>query len=201
MISVVDLPLILISFLTVSAALADVCTQPETLMTGEASEGFVPLFNGRDLGRWVGDPQVWKVERGLLTGRSDGKSDSALVLSGRDHGDFELRFDLCVKHGAGRVHMRGMGMGPLGVGLELGASAVQWFTNGSLFIVDSRAKPGEWNAYRVVCKGNQFEMFRNEVHSAYTIVAGHLATRGTLSLILPAGAPSAIEFRNIRLKE
>ena len=114
----------------------------QTLTIGETDGGYVPLFNGRDLGRWVGDREAWKVERGILTGTSDGRSDSALVLSGRDHGDFELRFDLRVKRGAGRLHVRGVGTGPLGVELAFGASVVQWFVNGSLFVVDSSAKPG-----------------------------------------------------------
>ena len=57
-------------------------------------EGFVSLFNGRDLAPWSGDETQWKAEQNLLTGTSDGKSVSALVLDQRDFGDFELRFDL-----------------------------------------------------------------------------------------------------------
>ncbi|MDQ6699220.1 MAG: DUF1080 domain-containing protein [Acidobacteriota bacterium] len=151
--------------------------------------------------QWVGDREVWKLERGVLTGTSDGKSDSAWVFSGGELGDFELRFDLRVKRGTGRLQMRGVGRGPLGIGLEFGATDVRWLANGSLFVADSSAKPGEWYAYRIVCKGSEFEMFRNEVSAAYKIVAGHVAPRGTLSLILPAGARSEIEVRNIRLKE
>jgi hypothetical protein len=63
----------------------------QLLMTGEASD-YKSLFNGRDLGQWTGDQQRWKVERGVLTGTSGGKSVSALVLGGREFGDFELRF-------------------------------------------------------------------------------------------------------------
>ena len=88
----------------------------QILMTGEAGDGYKSLFNGRDLGLWIGDQQRWKVERGVLTGTSGGKSASALVLGGREFGDFELRFDLRVMHGAGGVQMRGPGVGPLGRG-------------------------------------------------------------------------------------
>jgi hypothetical protein len=148
----------------------------------------------------------------VLAGTSDGKSASALVLGGRDYGDFELRFDLRVKQGAGGVQMRGPGMAPLGVELEVGASAVRWLVNGSLFVVVSTIKPGEWNAYRVVCRGGAFEVFHNELNFGHTtessrpggireIVVGHLPPSGKLSFIMPAGEPSEIEFRNIRLKE
>jgi hypothetical protein len=177
------------------------------LMTGEASES---LFNGRDLGQWLGDQQRWKVERGVLPGTSDGKSASALVLDGREFGDFELRFDLRVRRGAGRVQMRGPGRGPLGVELEVGASTtcaltitfcVQWIINGSPFAIVSSVQPGEWNTYRIVCKGSTFDVFLNDRSTAYRIVAGHLTPLGKLSLVMPAGAPSDIEFRNIWLKE
>jgi hypothetical protein len=181
--------------------LASFAVPAQILMMGEAIEGYVSLFNGRDLGDWVGDQQQWKVERGVLTGTSDGKSASALVLGGRDYGDFELRFDLRVKPGAGGVLMRGPGMGPLGVGLEVNTSVVRWFSNGLPFVVVSSVKPGEWNAYRVVCKGSSFDLLQNEMRTDYTIVVGHLTPRGKISLIMPAGAPSDIEFRNIRLKE
>jgi hypothetical protein len=180
------------------------------LMTSEASDGYKSLFNGRDLGQWMGDQQQWKVERGVLTGTSDGKSASALVLGRRELGDFELRFDLRVMRGASGVHMRGPGMGPLGAELEVGASiscalaitfCVQWIVNGSPFAIVSGVQPGEWNTYRIVCKGSTFEVFLNERSTSYKIVAGHATPLGKLSLVMPAGAPSDIEFRNVWLKE
>jgi hypothetical protein len=172
----------------------------QSLTVGEVSEGYVSLFNSRDLGQWVGDQQRWKVERGMLTGTSDGSSESALVLGEREFGDFELRFDLRVKHGAGGVQMRGPGMGPLGVGLQVDA-AVRWIVNGSPFVIVSPVKQGDWSAYRIVCKGGSFDVIRNEQKSAYTIAVSHLPPRGKISLIMPTGAPSDIKFRNIRLKE
>jgi hypothetical protein len=179
-------------------------------LTNEASDGYQSLFNGRELGQWMGDQQRWKAERGVLTGTSGGKSASALVLGGREFGDFELRFDLRVMHGGGGVQMRGAGMGPLGVELEVGASVtcaltltlcVQWTINGSPFVIVSSVQPGGWNTYRVVCKGSTFDVFLNGRSTAYTIVAGHIPMRGKLWLVMPEGAPSDIEFRNIRLKE
>ena len=38
----------------------------QVLMMGETSEGFVSLFNGRDLGKWEGNPEVWKVDGGVI---------------------------------------------------------------------------------------------------------------------------------------
>jgi hypothetical protein len=140
--------------------LASFAAPAQILMMHEVIEGYVSLSNGRDMGDWVGDQQQWKVEQGVLAGTSDGKSASMLVLGGRDYGDFELRFDLRVKQGAGGVQMRGPGMGPLGVGLEVNTSVVRWFGNGLPFVVVSSVTRGEWNAYRIVCKGSSFDLFR-----------------------------------------
>ena len=181
--------------------LASFAAPAQTLTTDEASAGYVCLFNGRDLGQWVGDPEQWNVKGGVLTGTSDGKSVSTLVLGGREYGDFELRFDLRVTRGAGGVQMRGPGRGPLGVELEVDTRFARWLINGSEFIAVFSVKAGEWNAYRVVCKGGQFEVFHNGRSSAETIVVTHLQPRGKLWLVMPTGAPSDIEFRNIRLKE
>ena len=39
---------------------------------GADEEGFVPLFNGRDLTGWEGNAKLWVVEDGMLIGRSPG---------------------------------------------------------------------------------------------------------------------------------
>ena len=166
-----------------------------------AQDGFVSLFNGRDLAPWAGDETQWKVEQALLTGASDGKSVSALVIDSRDYGNFDLRFDLRVKRGAASVKMRGPGKGPLGVELEVGEAFVRWLVNGSVFAVVSNVKPGEWNSYRIVCKGDSFDVFQNGQTTTYTVSAAHQPPRGKLAFTLPAGAASEIELRNIRIRE
>lgn len=37
-----------------------------------AEEGFVPLFNGKDLSGWDGNPELWSVEDGAITGKTKG---------------------------------------------------------------------------------------------------------------------------------
>src|SRR5436190_556214 len=139
-------------------SLACVVTSAQMLIMGQATARYVSLFNGSDLGQWLGDPLRWKVERGALTGTSDGKSASWLFLGGRDYGDFELMFDLRVKHGAGGVQMRAQGMGPVGVELEVGTKFVRWLVNGSPALVVAAVKAGEWITYRVICNGGRFEV-------------------------------------------
>lgn len=59
------------------------------------AEGFTPLFNGKDLSDWDGDPALWKVEDGIVIGTCTGpespEHNSFLIWRGGTVKDFELR--------------------------------------------------------------------------------------------------------------
>jgi hypothetical protein len=82
-------------------ALIGVCfTLAVLAMAGSAragDDGFTPLFDGKSLNGWDGDPQFWRVEEGLITGETTAdkptKSNTFLIWRGGDVGDFELVFD------------------------------------------------------------------------------------------------------------
>ncbi len=62
-----------------------------------ALAGWQPLFNGKDLTKWSGDPRIWKVENGVIVGEtndSDKKlaANSFLIWQGGEPGDFELEY-------------------------------------------------------------------------------------------------------------
>lgn len=60
-----------------------------------ASDGYVSLFNGKDLDGWDGDPRLWKVEDGIVVGTCAGPDDfehnTFLIWKGGKLQDFELR--------------------------------------------------------------------------------------------------------------
>jgi hypothetical protein len=65
-----------------------------------AEDGFVSLFNGKDLTGWAGDTSLWSVEDGAITGKTNGpdhlKYNKFLIWEGTDKGanivaDFEFR--------------------------------------------------------------------------------------------------------------
>ncbi len=39
-----------------------------------APDGFRPLFNGKDLAGWDGNPALWSVEDGCITGKAEGQT-------------------------------------------------------------------------------------------------------------------------------
>ena len=46
----------------------------------EIKPGFASLFNGKDLKGWIGDPNFWKAENGIIVGRTTEQLDRNLFL-------------------------------------------------------------------------------------------------------------------------
>jgi hypothetical protein len=44
----------------------------DQLRTSFAKDGFKPLFNGKSLDGWDGDPHLWKVQDGMIVGSTEG---------------------------------------------------------------------------------------------------------------------------------
>lgn len=63
----------------------------------DVEESFTPIFNGKDLSGWEGEPGYWSVEDGAITGTTTAEKplDHATYLFWRDGkpADFELRAD------------------------------------------------------------------------------------------------------------
>lgn len=61
----------------------------------EVDKGFTPMFNGRDLAGWEGEPGYWSVEDGAITGTTTAEKPlqkpTYLFWRGGKPGDFELR--------------------------------------------------------------------------------------------------------------
>ncbi|HXW08385.1 MAG TPA: DUF1080 domain-containing protein [Vicinamibacterales bacterium] len=59
--------------------------------------GFKPIFDGRSLSGWDGDPKYWMVEEGAIVGEITPetvvKSNTFIIWRGGKPGDFELKLD------------------------------------------------------------------------------------------------------------
>lgn len=59
--------------------------------------GFQPIFDGKTMQGWDGDPQFWRVENGALVGQTttekQPQQNTFLIWRGGTPGDFELRLD------------------------------------------------------------------------------------------------------------
>ncbi len=74
-----------------SAVIFSLCVCSSSLL---AEDGFQQLFNGKDLTGWKGDPTLWSVEEGCITGKTNGpdhlKYNKFLIWDGMA-ADFEFR--------------------------------------------------------------------------------------------------------------
>ncbi len=83
-----------------SSLLAQVQTRqlrPSTVLLDDRQEqrAFTSLFNGRDLSGWEGDPRLWSVKEGAITGQTTAqnpaKGNTFLIWTNGTVADFELR--------------------------------------------------------------------------------------------------------------
>ncbi len=61
------------------------------------AEGFRPLFDGKTLEGWDGDPKIWRVEDGCITGQTTKENpapyNTFLIWRGGKPGDFQLKIE------------------------------------------------------------------------------------------------------------
>ena len=72
--------------------------------------GFVSLFNGRNLLGWRGNPKIWSVKDGAITGQTTAKNrvseNTFLIWTGGDVRDFELRLKFRLENGNSGIYFR-----------------------------------------------------------------------------------------------
>jgi hypothetical protein len=75
--------------------------RPESLTGDEA--GFKPMFDGKTLQDWEGDPKYWRVVDGVMTGEITPetviKSNTFIIWRGGSPKDFELKVDYRITSG------------------------------------------------------------------------------------------------------
>jgi len=119
--------------------------------------GFVSLFNGHDLSGWEGDPRVWSVRDGVLTGQTTPKAGAGatfLIWTNGTVTDFELRFSFRVPQANSGIAYRGN---------EFGNGAVFGY---QYVITDMSAKGGEI--------GQLFDCGAKSVQAVWATGRGHL---------------------------
>ena len=81
-------------------------------LTAADEAGFKPLFNGKDLTGWDGNPKLWSVEDGTITGKTGTNADNKLthntflVWTNGPVEDFELRLSYKMVGGNSGIQYR-----------------------------------------------------------------------------------------------
>ncbi|MER3501998.1 MAG: hypothetical protein IMHGJWDQ_000273 [Candidatus Fervidibacter sp.] len=174
----------------------------------EKEEGFVPLFNGKDLTGFVpflpgGDPaKTWRVENGVLicTGRPNG-----YLRTEREFGNFILRFEYrMMEPGNSGVFLMNLPdrIWPYGIEFQLLYTEV-----GRIFgvagakvdatpVLQRPSRLREWNTYEIV----HYNGFVATCLNGHVVAVGANAEPRKGHLIFQSEG-AEIHFRNIRVRE
>ncbi|PQO29448.1 DUF1080 domain-containing protein [Bremerella cremea] len=148
----------------------------------QAEEGWIELFNGKDLSGWTqkNGTATYEVKDGTIVGTTKTGSPNSFLCSDEEYGDFELEFDVKVhdKLNSG-VQIRSQTKGNTNEGrvngpqveIEAGvaeagyiygeATGLGWLTPEKELIPHKNFKSGEWNHYRIVAKGPRIQTWIN----------------------------------------
>ena len=181
-------------------------------------EGFIPLFNGKDLTGWEGDPELWIVEDGMLIGRSPGIGHNDFLATTKTYTDFILRFQIHLIAGKGNsgVQLRSKRVPDSHEvsGYQADVGEIWW---GTLYdesrrrrplvkpkpeVVKKAVKSTEWNDYEVKAVGDTITLSINGVTTVeYTETDPKIPRTGIIAPQIHGGPPMEVRFRNIRIKE
>ncbi len=193
---------------------------PPGLCAEEKDQGFVSLFNGKDLEGWQGDVNGYVAENGALVCKPGGN-----LYTNKEYADFIFRFEFKLEENSNNgVGIRTpLNCNPAYCGMEiqvLDDSGSQYRElqpyqyHGSIYgvvpVKRGHQKPvGEWNRQEIKCKGRQVTITLNGVVvvdanlDEVKPIDGqeHPGLKRTQGFIGFLGHGSRVEFRNIRIKE
>jgi hypothetical protein len=184
----------------------------------EKEEGFVALFNGKDLAGWEGDAKLWVVEDGVLVGRSAGIAYNDFLATTKIYGDFVLRFQVRLVENKGNsgVQFRSKRVPDSHEvsGYQADIAEGWW---GKLYDEARRnrvlaepkpedlkkaLKVGDWNAYEVAAVGPRITLSINGVQMVdYTEEDKDIPREGVIATQVHSGGPMEVQFRDIRIKQ
>ncbi|HET6203476.1 MAG TPA: family 16 glycoside hydrolase [Planctomycetota bacterium] len=171
---------------------------------------WTPLFDGRTLAGWRGDPSLWRVEGGTIVGESEGLPESRFLVSRGDFADFLIEAEVRVSLGNSGLQFRSGEVGPSrlrGYQADLGES--NW---GSLYEEGGRGTLAQvpfdvwrsiveekgWNHLLVGAVGDRIRIEMNGVPTVELRDAA--AERGRFGIQLHAGGRTRVFVRNLRLR-
>lgn len=173
-----------------------------------------PLFNGKNLEGWDGDPRLWRVEDGMLVGSTDGVTLEAnsFLISRRKFTNFHLTLEVKLRNHNSGIQFRSEALpGWVVRGLQADMAEDNWWgsiydergtrgviVNGWKGKAETVVRRGDWNRYEVLAKGDFIQLRVNGLITAE--LKGEPPREGVLALQLHRGPPMEVRFRNIRIE-
>jgi hypothetical protein len=203
-------------------------SQAQLVDDKEKSDGYAPLFNGKDLTGWKNyEPKkndVWVVEKDMIVCLGEG---GGWLGTEKDYADYVLRLEFRVSPGGNSgVYLRAPETGWISrVGMEIQIlddahknyeKVQRWQNTGAIYHVvapkELASKPaGEWNAMEIRAEKRQVAVILNgkkivdadldECLKDEKIAQEHPGLKRTTGKIGLQSHTDRVEFRNLRVKE
>ena len=178
-----------------------------------AQDGFQPLFNGKNLDGWDGDPRMWSVRDGMIVGHTEGvtMTDNSFLISKQPYKNFILRAEMKLRNHNSGIQFRSDALANWVVrGYQADAAQDNYWGNiyeekGRGTLVDGWkgkaekvVKLQDWNDYEILCDGDHIKLTLNGTVTADLHDSARL--EGIIAFQLHQGPPMEVYFRNVRIK-
>jgi hypothetical protein len=194
-------------------------------VSAKKNDGWVSLFNGKDLTGWhqLNGQAKYHVEKGEIIGTTVSNTPNSFLATDKDYGDFVLELDLLVANEMnsgiqfrsiskpeimdGRVHGYQCEVDPSTRAWSGGIydeARRGWLYTGELNVAAKPAfKMDAWNHYRIECVGSSIRTWLNGIPVAY--VLDDMTPTGLIALQVHAIGKDVqpgkqIRWKNIRIK-
>jgi hypothetical protein len=180
----------------------------------EAKQGFRPIFNGKSLDGWDGDPRLWSVHDGAIVGSTEGVklTHNTFLVYKENFSNFVFRAQVKLRNHNSGIQFRSQTFPEWVVkGYQADIAEGAWW--GSIYeeggkrgvLANGWAGKGEkvvrandWNDYEIFAKGDMMQLTLNGLVTA--TIWDNLHANGIIALQLHAGPAMQASFRNIRIK-
>jgi hypothetical protein len=183
-----------------------------------AEEGFTPLFDGKTLDGWKGDPDLWKVEDGTVAGCTDEKAakHNTFLATEKTYKNFILKVKFKLRNHNSGVQVRSKQFPDYVVRgyqpdiAESRYTGILYEEGGRGILADVKpdevakhVNKGDWNQYVITCDGPKTKIELNGFTTVdYTEKdAAKGATEGIIAFQLHAGPKMKVWFKDVEIKE
>jgi hypothetical protein len=193
---------------------------PNRLTPEEKAEGYVLLFNGKDLKGWTGNPALWSVSGDAIVGSSDAQSieQNTFLYTETTYSDFVLKAEIRLRNGNSGIQFRSKAFPDWVVkGYQADASyAGERSAWGNFYEEKGRGRnvmkttdegwqkakdllrEGDWNDYEILAQASRIRLTFNGRVTIDT--EDRESPSGVIGFQLHTGDPMKVELRNIKLK-
>jgi hypothetical protein len=182
-----------------------------------------PLFDGRTLAGWEGNPNVWRVDDGTITGGTPGVAQpvNEFLASTGDFSNFVLRFEIKLTGSEGFVNsgmqirsQRKPGSSEM-IGYQCDFGDPNWWGGiydesrrdkvlaaADMAVLGPAIKRQDWNAYVIRADGPRITTWINDVLGVdYREADTAIPQTGKLGIQLHSGGKAVVQLRNITIEE